>query len=338
MTLPVLAVTSGEPAGIGPDICLDLAAALPCRPVVLCDRNLLAERAAMLGKQVVLRDFDPERPSEKPAERRALEVLHIPLNAPCEAGRLNPANAPYVLRLLDTALQGVSDGLFAGMVTAPLHKGVINDAGAGGGFFSGHTEYLAEKSGTEQVVMMLAGGGLRVALATTHLPLKDVPAALTQPLLESVCTVLHRDLRHKFGIAEPRILVCGLNPHAGEGGHLGREEIDVIHPVLEKLRSDGLDVRGSYPADTVFQPFLLKDADAVLAMYHDQGLPVLKYASFGAGVNITLGLPFVRTSVDHGTALDLAGTGKADSGSLKTAVEVALDMARHMNPLPAERP
>ena len=321
MNLPILAVTSGEPAGIGPDVCLGLAEHhLPCRPVVLADRNLLANRAAQLGKSVRLRDFAPHQR----AEAGVLEVLHIPLAAPCEAGRLNAANAPYVLQLLDTAYEGIVRGEFAAMVTAPLHKGIINEAT--GAFFSGHTEYLAEKSGTPRVVMMLAGGGLRVALVTTHLPLKDVAAAVTFEAVCETARILHRDLRGKFKIAAPRILVAGLNPHAGEGGHLGHEENDVIIPALDKLRGEGLDVRGPYPADTLFQPFMLKDADAVLAMYHDQGLPVLKYASFGRGVNITLGLPFVRTSVDHGTALDLAGTGRADGGSLVTAVQTALEM------------
>ena len=321
MNLPILAVTSGEPAGIGPDVCLGLAEHdLPCRPVILADKHLLAERAAQLGKNVRLRDFAPHQR----AEAGTLEVLHIPLAAPCEAGRLNAANAPYVLQLLDAAYGGIVRGEFAAMVTAPLHKGIINEAT--GAFFSGHTEYLAEKSGTERVVMMLAGGGLRVALVTTHLPLKDVAAAVTFEAVCETARILHRDLRGKFKIAAPRILVAGLNPHAGEGGHLGHEENDVIIPALGKLRGEGLDVRGPYPADTLFQPFMLKDADAVLAMYHDQGLPVLKYASFGRGVNITLGLPFVRTSVDHGTALDLAGTGRADGGSLVTAVQTALEM------------
>ena len=329
MTLPVLAVTSGEPAGIGPDICLDLAFAdLPCRCIVLGDKYLLQSRAEQLGKTITLQDFDPQ--GGKP-EHGILEVLHIPLNAPCQAGKLNPTNAAYVLKLLDAAYQGISDDLFDGMVTAPLHKGVINDGHASDHFFSGHTEYLAEKSQTEQVVMMLAGGGLRVALVTTHLPLKDIAAAITRPLVESVTRILHADLHDKFGIARPRILVTGLNPHAGENGHLGHEEIDIIIPALKQLQSEGIDARGPYPADTVFQPFLLKDADAVLAMYHDQGLPTLKYAGFGQGVNVTLGLPFIRTSVDHGTALDLAGTGKADSGSLMTAVATALEMARNIN-------
>lgn len=325
MPLPVIAVTSGEPSGIGPDICLDLPAAeLPCRLVVLGDKTLLQARADQLGKAVVLQDFNPAAVQQE----GVLEVLHIPLKVPCEAGRLNVENAAYVLELLDTAYNGIQNGTFAAMVTAPLHKGIINDAGVP---FSGHTEYLAEKSGTAQVAMMLAGGGLRVALATTHLPLKDVAAAITQPQLESVAQIVHRDLQKKFGIAAPRILVAGLNPHAGEGGHLGYEEIDIITPALNNLRAQGIDVRGPYPADTLFQPFMLKDADAVLTMYHDQGLPVLKYASFGKGVNITLGLPFVRTSVDHGTALDLAGSGKADSGSLMVAVDTALEMAHHNN-------
>ncbi|PSJ80491.1 4-hydroxythreonine-4-phosphate dehydrogenase PdxA [Neisseria iguanae] len=326
MSQPILAVTSGEPAGIGPDICLDLAfAGLPCRPVVLGDKNLLQQRAERLGKPVQLVAFDAQKPSGK--QNGVLEVWHVPLNDICEAGRLNPNNAAYVLQLLDTAYQGISDGLFAGMVTAPLHKGVINNGG--GRFFSGHTEYLAEKSGTKQVVMMLAGGGLRVALVTTHLPLKDVAASITRPLVESVAQILHAGLRDKFGIDKPRILVTGLNPHAGEGGHLGREEIEVIIPALKQLQAQGVEVRGPYPADTVFQPFMLKDADAVLAMYHDQGLPTLKYAGFGQGVNVTLGLPFIRTSVDHGTALDLAGSGKADSGSLMVAAATALEMARN---------
>ncbi|HFC8011738.1 TPA: 4-hydroxythreonine-4-phosphate dehydrogenase PdxA [Neisseria meningitidis] len=327
MKQPVFAVTSGEPAGIGPDICLDLAfARLSCRCAVLGDKNLLRARAEALGKSVVLRDFDPE--SGGASEEGVLEVLHIPAAEAVEAGKLNPANAAYVLQLLDTALAGISDGIFDGIVTAPLNKGIINDARASTGFFSGHTEYLAEKSGTGQVVMMLAGKGLRVALVTTHLPLKDVAAAITQPLIESVARILHHDLKHKFGIKNPKILVAGLNPHAGEGGHLGHEETDTIIPALENLRREGINLAGPYPADTLFQPFMLEGADAVLAMYHDQGLPVLKYHSFGQGVNITLGLPFIRTSVDHGTALDLAATGRADSGSLITAVETAVEMAR----------
>lgn len=323
---PTLAITSGEPAGIGPDICLDLAhAGLPCRSVILGDIYLLQQRAQMLGKSVTIKQYDPESLPEK----GVLEVWHIPLNAPCEAGKLDVANAPYVLDLLDTAYEGIERKQFAGMVTAPLHKGIINDAG--GPFFSGHTEYLAEKSETKQVVMMLAGGGLRVALATTHLPLKDVAAAINAPLLHNIVRVLHHDLQHKFGIEAPSILAAGLNPHAGEGGHLGHEEIDIIIPAFETLRAEGIDIRGPYPADTLFQPFMLEHADAVLAMYHDQGLPVLKYAGFGSSVNITLGLPFIRTSVDHGTALELAGTGKARSGSLIAAVNTAYEMTAARN-------
>ncbi|OAM26359.1 4-hydroxythreonine-4-phosphate dehydrogenase PdxA [Eikenella longinqua] len=322
-TQPILAITSGEPAGIGPDICLTLARTkLPCRCVVLGDKPLLASRAQQLGYPIAISDYQT---NQTPAPG-TLEVLHIPLAAPCHAGKLDSANARYVLALLDRAYAGICQGEFAGMVTAPLHKGIINDAGIP---FSGHTEYLAAISHTEQVVMMLAGNGLRVALATTHLPLKDIAAAITRPLLHQVLHILHTDLQTKFGIARPTILVAGLNPHAGEQGHLGWEEIQIIEPELQALRAQGLDVRGPYPADTLFQPFLLKDADAVLAMYHDQGLPVLKYASFGQGVNITLGLPFIRTSVDHGTALDLAGTGRADHGSLLTAIQTALGMAEH---------
>lgn len=324
MNLPILAVTSGEPAGIGPDICLDIPRfQLPCRSVVLGDITLFRQRAEQLGKTVKICAYHPDRLPEPDT----LEILHIPLNIPCRPGTLETANARYVLNILDTAYHGIETGTFAAMVTAPLHKGIINEGS--GHFFSGHTEYLAEKSHTKQVVMMLAGGGLRVALATTHLPLKDVPQALSIDLIERVTHILHHDLHHKFGIPKPRILVTGLNPHAGEQGHLGHEENDIIIPAIRRLQAAGLNVSGPYPADTVFQPFMLKDADAVLAMYHDQGLPVLKYASFGQGVNITLGLPFIRTSVDHGTALNLAGSGKADSGSLKTAIETALHMVNH---------
>lgn len=322
----ILAITSGEPAGIGPDICLDLVNhQLPCRVVVLGDKQLLQERAKLLGKTIEFQSFDLHRA----APQGVLEVWHIPLTQPCRAGELNTANANYVLQLLDTAYQGIADGIFSGMVTAPLHKGIINEAG--GVFFSGHTEYLAEKSQTKQVVMMLAGGGLRVALLTTHLPLKDVANSVSTELVEQVVRIIHHDLQRKFGIKQPRILVAGLNPHAGENGHLGWEEVHIINPTLAHLRADGIDVQGCFPADTIFQPFMLKNADVVLAMYHDQGLPVLKYASFGQGVNITLGLPFVRTSVDHGTALDLAGTGQAHSGSLLAAIEVATEMLHDSN-------
>jgi len=306
---PVIAVTSGEPAGIGPDICLDLATRdFPAHIVVLGDRGLFAERARQLN-----RDID------------ALDIRHIPLRKSALAGRLDPANAPYVLDLLDAALEGCRSGAYAAMVTAPVHKGIINDAGIA---FTGHTEYLAEKTATPRVVMMLAGAGLRVALATTHLPLKDVPAAITRDDLETTLRILHADLKTQFGFDRPRILVAGLNPHAGEGGYLGREEIEVIGPVLDKLRAEGMDLVGPLPADTLFTKNVLAGSHAQLAMYHDQGLAVLKYAAFDEGINVTLGLPVIRTSVDHGTALDLAGTGKAAPTSLFAAVEAAIDMAR----------
>lgn len=322
---PRIAVTSGEPAGIGPELCLQLAThAQGAQPVVLGDRTLLAERAAALGLKVVLRDFDPENP----VANDCLDVLHVPLAVPSVAGTLDPANGRYVLALLDRALAGCQSGEFAALVTAPVHKGVINDAGV---HFTGHTEYLAERTGTPLVVMMLAGsterGPLRVALATTHLPLKDVPAAITRDLLERTLRILHGDLQEKYGLAQPRILVAGLNPHAGEGGYLGREEIEVISPVLEKLRAEGLQLSGPHPADTMFTPPVLALGDAVLAMYHDQGLTALKYATFGHGINVTLGLPIIRTSVDHGTALALAGSGRADPGSLFEALAEATRMA-----------
>ncbi|MBM3391570.1 MAG: 4-hydroxythreonine-4-phosphate dehydrogenase PdxA [Betaproteobacteria bacterium] len=307
--LSVIAVTSGEPAGIGPDICLALARRRgAARIVVLGDRELFAARAGLLGL---------------PCD--GLDILHVPLRKPAHPGRLDPGNAPYVLEMLDRALAGCRSGEYDAMVTAPVHKGIINDAGMP---FTGHTEHLAGKTGTPRVVMMLAGAGLRVALATTHLPLKDVPAAITRPELEATIRILHADLIEKFGIARPRILVAGLNPHAGESGHLGREEIEVISPVLEKLRGEGMDLAGPLPADTLFTRGVLAGSDAQLAMYHDQGLAVLKYAAFEEGINITLGLPIIRTSVDHGTALDLAGTGRADSRSLFAAVDLAAELAR----------
>jgi len=322
---PCIAVTSGEPAGIGPDLCLRLSEYTgAARPVILGDCELLRERAAAIGLKLALRDFRPEIP----VDRGCLDVLHIPLAKPAPAGSVDPANAAYVLALLDRALAGCRSGEFAAMVTAPVHKGVINEAGI---HFTGHTEYLAEKTGTPLVVMMLAGstgnGPLRVALATTHLPLKDVPAAITRDLLERTLRILNADLREKYGLATPRILVAGLNPHAGEGGYLGSEEIEVIAPVLEKLRAQGLLLSGPHPADTLFTPPRLAQGDAVLAMYHDQGLTVLKYATFGHGINVTLGLPIIRTSVDHGTALELAGTGRADPGSLFAALAEAERMA-----------
>lgn len=325
MTRPVtLALTAGEPAGIGPELCLQLALEKrqPGIVVVACKR-LLRARANQLGLDVTLEDWAPG--AQATTEPGRLSVMTIDGLTSTDAGRLDPANSAYVLETLRIATQGCLDGIFDGMVTAPVHKGVINNAGIA---FSGHTEFLQELCGVERVVMMLATDELRVALVTTHLPLKDVSAAITQERLTQVTRILDIDLRRFFGIEHPRILVAGLNPHAGEGGHLGREEIEVIEPTLDKLRQEGIILTGPLPADTLFTPHWLDNADAVLAMYHDQGLPVLKFQGFGRAVNITLGLPIVRTSVDHGTALDLAGTGKADAGSLQTAIRVGEQMAR----------
>ncbi|HEY5995264.1 MAG TPA: 4-hydroxythreonine-4-phosphate dehydrogenase PdxA [Gallionellaceae bacterium] len=318
-----LAITSGEPSGIGPDICLQLAGLKSGRGrVVIADKHVLQQRAAQLGQRVELRDYVPHQDTHNTAG--CLTVLHVPVSAEVAAGRLDSANSRYVLDMLTRAAQGCREGEFGGMVTAPVHKGIINDAGIP---FTGHTEFLAEYLHAEQVVMMLVGGGMRVALATTHLALREVPAAITPKLLESVVRIVQRDLARRFGIFRPRILVAGLNPHAGEGGHLGREEIEVMIPVLDKLRAEGIDVSAPLPADTLFAPHRLAQSDCVLAMYHDQGLPVLKHASFGQGVNVTLGLPIIRTSVDHGTALELAASGRADAGSLIEAVRVAEQMA-----------
>jgi 4-hydroxythreonine-4-phosphate dehydrogenase len=326
MTKPRLfALTPGEPAGIGPDLCLLLAREAQPHPIIaIASQQLLAERAKQLGLNIQLISVSPAAWPQQAAASGSLYVWDTPLAATVIPGQLNNANAAYVLQTLTRAGQGCIDGYFAGMITAPVHKGVINDAGIA---FSGHTEFLAELTHTEQVVMMLATQGLRVALVTTHLPLKDVAAAITPERLARVTRILDHDLRTKFGISRPRILVCGLNPHAGEGGHLGREEIDVIEPTLQQLRSEGIDLIGPLPADTLFTPKHLEHCDAVLAMYHDQGLPVLKYKGFGAAVNVTLGLPIIRTSVDHGTALDLAGSGKIDSGSLQVALQTAYEMA-----------
>jgi 4-hydroxythreonine-4-phosphate dehydrogenase len=320
---PRIVLTPGEPGGIGPDLILGLAAqSWPVELVVVADPALLNERAALLGLKVQLQPYQADLPAQ-PQGQGTLTVLEVPLIAPAVAGELQVANGPYVLATLARAAEGALNGEFAALVTGPVHKGIINEAGVS---FSGHTEFFAEQAGCDQVVMMLATEGLRVALATTHLPLKDVAAAITPDSLTRTIQILHQDLQQQFGIAQPRIYVCGLNPHAGEGGHMGREEIDVIEPVLATLRTQGIDLVGPLPADTLFQDKYLRDADAVLAMYHDQGLPVLKYKGFGRAVNITLGLPFIRTSVDHGTALDLAGKGKADMGSLLTALHQAIDM------------
>jgi 4-hydroxythreonine-4-phosphate dehydrogenase len=320
MNLPAIALTAGEPAGVGPDLCIALShQVLPCRLSILGDIDVLRARASQLGIHVnfITGDIIPAH------QQGALHVHHIPVATAVTPGVLNIDNSAHVLALLDAAIAGCMNESYQAVVTAPVHKGVINEAGFA---FTGHTEYLADNSGTPQVVMMLVGGGLRVALATTHLPLRAVADAITPRLLVDVIRILHSDLKTRFGIAFPRIMVAGLNPHAGESGHLGLEEIEVIEPVLERLRGEGIDLIGPLPADTLFSRIRHTQCDAVLAMYHDQGLPVLKYASFGAGVNVTLGLPFIRTSVDHGTALDLAGTGRAESGSLVAAIEMALAM------------
>ena len=296
---PVIALTSGEPAGIGPELCVRVA------------RHFRGARLVAIGDAHLLRGCP--------------RIEHVPLAAPRKAGRLDPANSRYVLQVLDRAIDGCLAGEYDAMVTAPVHKGVINDAGIA---FTGHTEYLAARARAPHVVMMLVGGGLRVALATTHLALADVPRAITRAGLAATLRVLDADLRRRFGVRRPRILVAGLNPHSGESGHLGTEDRDVIGPALAQARRRGIDARGPIPADTLFVPARLKGTDCVLAMYHDQGLPVLKYASFGKGVNVTLGLPFARTSVDHGTALEIAGKGRADPGSLLEAVRLAVRLAR----------
>jgi 4-hydroxythreonine-4-phosphate dehydrogenase len=325
MTLPRIIVTSGEPAGIGPDLCLAIAQRdWPCELVFAGDATLFEQRARALGCVVRLQPYDAARESQ-PQQAGSMSVLHIPAATAPVAGKLDTANARYVLNILDRAIDGCSSGEFSAMVTAPVQKSVIADSGVP---FSGHTEYLAERTGAPLPVMLLTADTLRVALATTHLPLSEVGRTISPTLLTDVIRILHRDLQQRFRIATPRILVCGLNPHAGESGHLGREEIETIAPTLARLRTEGLQLIGPAPADTAFTPRMLAQADAVLAMYHDQGLPVLKYAGFGHAVNVTLGLPIVRTSVDHGTALELAGTGKADAGSLIAAVELALELSR----------
>ncbi len=351
--LPRIALTSGEPAGIGPELCLAIASReLPCELVCLADRNLLSERAGRLGLKIELRDYAAprgpmtQRPvaqgsmPQGPAPHRAspqgdapraprrhepgtLLVEHHPLAVPSTPGHLDTANARYVLDLLDRATDGASAGEFSAVVTAPVHKSVIADSGVP---FTGHTEYLAARTHTPLPVMMLASKAMRVALATTHLPLKDVSAAITIDSLCNIVAIVHNDLEKWWGIANPRIAVCGLNPHAGESGHLGDEEIRVIGPAIELLKERGIRVSGPLPADTAFVPRILADFDAVLAMYHDQGLPVIKHAGFDTAVNITLGLPILRTSVDHGTALDLAGTGRADPSSLLSAIELAIEL------------
>ncbi len=319
---PRIILTPGEPAGIGVDLCVQLVQQSALDDCVICaDPGLLSARARALGLSLGIET----RPDAAPSPGM-LRVLPVPLRAPVTPGVLEARNADYVLECLRVATQCCLRGEYAALVTGPVHKGILNEAGH---TFSGHTEYLAALTQTARPVMMLVAGELRVALATTHLPLAAVPAAITDACLEQVLTVLDHDLRTHFGIVRPRIAVLGLNPHAGEGGHLGREEIETIAPALDALRARGLSLTGPLPADTAFTPARLAACDAVLAMYHDQGLPVLKYAGFGHAVNVTLGLPIVRTSVDHGTALELAGSGRADPGSLHAALTLATTLARH---------
>ncbi len=331
--VPRIALTPGEPGGVGPDLCVALAqTGHPAELVAVADPEALRARAALLGLELELTELDPGRP---PAAQRpgCLRLVPVRSPRPVTPGRGDPGNSPYVLETLRTAVRGCLNARFDALVTGPVHKALINEAGIA---FQGHTELLAELSGRRRTVMMLvAPGGLRVALATTHLPLREVPGALTRAGLTEVLRILDADLRSRFGIGRPRVLVCGLNPHAGEAGHLGREEIEVIAPVVRELRAAGLALEGPLPADTAFTRSRLKDADAVLAMYHDQGLPTLKYAAFGRAVNVTLGLPFIRTSVDHGTAFELAGTGRADSGSLSAALDLALDLVARVRGAPS---
>jgi len=334
--VPRIIITSGEPAGIGPDACVMLAqSAWPAELVVAGDAELLAATAAALHLPLRVLPYTPAL-SAGPARAAGiahtagtLRVLHVPAAAPVVAGTLDSRNAAYVIETLDRACDGCMSGEFAAMVTAPVQKSTIMDAGFA---FTGHTEYLAERTHAALPVMMLLSGELRVALVTTHLPLSDVPRAITRQRLLDTLRVVHGDLERHFGLREPRITVLGLNPHAGESGHLGREEIEVIEPVLETLRAQGYQLRGPVPADTAFAPQFLSAADVIVAMYHDQGLPVIKHVGFGNAVNVTLGLPILRTSVDHGTALSLARTGKADVGSLRAALSLAITLASHASP------
>ncbi len=322
-----LVITSGEPAGIGPDLVLMLAQQDWAHElVVIADKTVLTERADQLGISISFKPYQAEN-AISASRSGELTLLEMPTPTKVETGVLNPENGGYIVEMLKRAIDGCMNNEFAAMITGPIHKGVINEAGIP---FSGHTELLAEHSGTERVVMMLATPGLRVALVTTHLPLLEVPKAITPKLLTEILSITHDSLENQFGIQQPNILVTGLNPHAGEGGHMGREEIEIIEPTLEKLR-EFMKLEGPLPADTLFTPKYLQRADAVVAMYHDQGLPVLKHMGFGNAVNITLGLPFIRTSVDHGTALDLAGTGKANVGSFQYALEVAQEMLTGQN-------
>jgi 4-hydroxythreonine-4-phosphate dehydrogenase len=327
--IPRIAITSGEPAGIGLDLCVLLAhQAIAAEIIIIANPTALAARAEQLGLAIKTNFFDKNKAPKVHAGDGSITLIPIKTEEEVIAGQLNPSNGAYVIEMLSTATEGCLSGLFDAMVTAPVHKGIINQAGMA---FTGHTEFLAEQSNTSQVVMMLVGGGMRVALATTHLPLTKVSAAITKETLTKTIRIIHTDLVNKFGIQQPRIMVAGLNPHAGEGGYLGDEEIKTITPVLDQLRNEGLDLIGPLPADTMFSEKNIAQTDAFLAMYHDQGLAVLKHASFGEGVNVTLGLPFIRTSVDHGTALDLAGTGKIEIGSLLAAIKLAIDLANTKN-------
>ena len=323
--LPRIVITAGEPAGIGLDLCAMLAhQAIPADIVVIADQEALIARAKALNIKLDIQSYQADQAPSAHTGNGKISVLHQATANAVVAGKLEKANSAYVLKMLSTALKGCQENIFDAMVTAPVHKGIMNEAGIN---FSGHTEFLAEETNTEQVVMMLVGGGMRVALATTHLPLTKISEAITTERLTITIRILHADLKQKFGIANPLIMVAGLNPHAGEGGYLGDEEIKTITPVLEKLRAEGMNLIGPLPADTMFSQKNIAHTDAFLAMYHDQGLAVLKHASFGEGVNVTLGLPIIRTSVDHGTALDLAGKGNIEIGSLLSAIKLAIELA-----------
>ncbi|TWX70640.1 4-hydroxythreonine-4-phosphate dehydrogenase PdxA [Colwellia demingiae] len=319
-----IAITPGEPAGVGPDLIITLAQQdWSVEMVVIASKALLQERAKALSLPLAIIDYDQHSPA-KPQQAGSLTVLDVELPEPCMPGTLNSANGSYVVETLRIASEKNISGEFDAIVTGPVHKGLINKAGIA---FSGHTEYFATQANCSDVVMMLATKGLRVALVTTHIPLAYVSKAITYERLQKVTRILHQDLQDKFGIKSPKIYACGINPHAGEDGHLGREEIEIMEPAFAELRAEGIDIIGPLPADTIFQEKYLAEADAILAMYHDQGLPVLKYKGFGSSVNITLGLPFIRTSVDHGTALELAGKGTADSGSFIEAMNNAINLA-----------
>jgi len=323
-----IAITPGEPAGIGPDLAIAIAQqSWPVEMVVVASKTLMSERAKNLGLPLTLIDYDPNI-SPQPQQAGTLTILSVDMAEPCIPGELNAQNGTYVIETLRIASEKNISGEFDAIVTGPVHKGLINQSGIA---FSGHTEYFALQANCSDVVMMLATEGLRVALVTTHIPLAYVSKAITAERLQKVTRILHNDLKTKFGISEPKIYVCGINPHAGEGGHLGKEEIEVMIPALDELKAEGINTIGPLPADTIFQEKYLSDADAILTMYHDQGLPVLKYKGFGSSVNITLGLPFIRTSVDHGTALELAGTNSADSGSFVEAINTAISLANNQS-------